>query len=55
MLQWRYDDGERADVPPEAFDPPPRVDQRRGAHGAAARSRRRSMPALLGEIVQVAF
>ena len=55
MLQWRYDIERVLDVPPEAFDPPPRVDSARGAHGAAARSRRRSTRALLGELVQVAF
>jgi 16S rRNA (adenine1518-N6/adenine1519-N6)-dimethyltransferase len=26
MLQWRYDIESVLDVPPEAFDPPPRVD-----------------------------
>lgn len=26
MLQWRYDMENVVDVPPEAFDPPPRVD-----------------------------
>ena len=26
MLQWRYEIEDVLDVPPEAFDPPPRVD-----------------------------
>ncbi|MFX7385750.1 rRNA adenine N-6-methyltransferase family protein, partial [Acinetobacter baumannii] len=26
MLQWRYDIESVLDVPPEAFDPPPKVD-----------------------------
>ncbi len=26
MLQWRYDIESLLDVPPEAFEPPPRVD-----------------------------
>ena len=34
MLQWRYDIEALMDVPPESFDPPPRVDLGRGAHDA---------------------
>ena len=54
MLQWRYEIESVLDVPPEAFDPPPRVDsavvrmQPLGARqGVDAR--------LLGELVMVAF
>ena len=54
MLQWRYDIESVLDVPPEAFDPPPRVDSAvvrmqplPGAAGVDA--------ALLGELVTVAF
>jgi 16S rRNA (adenine1518-N6/adenine1519-N6)-dimethyltransferase len=55
MLQWRYDIESVLDVPPEAFDPPPRV------HSAVVRMQ--PLPAigdavdgaLLGEIVAVAF
>ena len=54
MLQWRYDIESLLDVPPEAFDPPPRVD--------SAVVRMQPLPqaagvdaALLGEIVTVAF
>ena len=54
MLQWRYDVEFLLDVPPEAFDPPPRVD--------SAVVRMQPLPqvgdvdaALLGEIVAVAF
>ena len=53
MLQWRYDIESLLDVPPEAFDPPPRVD--------SAVVRMQPLPqaagvdaALLGEIVTVA-
>ncbi|RRS06280.1 16S rRNA (adenine(1518)-N(6)/adenine(1519)-N(6))-dimethyltransferase RsmA [Aquabacterium soli] len=56
MLQWRYDMESIVDVPPEAFDPPPKVDsavvrmtpRRADAHGDLD-------VALLGEIVTVAF
>ncbi|HEY4069549.1 MAG TPA: 16S rRNA (adenine(1518)-N(6)/adenine(1519)-N(6))-dimethyltransferase RsmA [Burkholderiaceae bacterium] len=54
MLQWRYDIESVLDVPPEAFDPPPRVDSAvvrmlplPDAPGVE--------PALLSELVRVAF
>lgn len=54
MLQWRYDVESVLDVPPEAFNPPPRVD--------SAVVRMRPLPpaqgvdaALLGQLVTVAF
>lgn len=54
MLQWRYDIEAILDVPPEAFEPPPRVDSAvvrmqplPGVEGVDA--------ALLGELVKVAF
>ena len=54
MLQWRYDIESVLDVPPEAFDPPPRVD--------SAVVRMQPLPLrdgidvrLLGELVLVAF
>jgi 16S rRNA (adenine1518-N6/adenine1519-N6)-dimethyltransferase len=54
MLQWRYEIEHLFDVPPEAFDPPPRV------NSAIVRMRPRAnpaavSPALLGKIVTVAF
>jgi 16S rRNA (adenine1518-N6/adenine1519-N6)-dimethyltransferase len=54
MLQWRYDVESVFDVPPEAFDPPPRVDS------AIVRmtpwpTPAAVDPALLEEMVQVAF
>ena len=54
MLQWRYDIESVLDVPPAAFDPPPRVDS------AIVRMLPLAVPpvlnrALLGEMVQVAF
>ena len=54
MLQWRYAMENVLFVPPEAFDPPPRVDS------AVVRMRPRADfapldPALLSEIVQTAF
>lgn len=54
MLQWRYDIENVLDVPPEAFDPPPRVDS------AVVRMQPYPEPpnvdpALLGEMVTVAF
>jgi 16S rRNA (adenine1518-N6/adenine1519-N6)-dimethyltransferase len=54
MLQWRYDIENVLDVPPDAFDPPPRVDS------AVVRMLPLPdavpvMPALLSEIVTVAF
>lgn len=54
MLQWRYAIEHVLDVPPEAFDPPPRV------HSAVVRMTPLSMTTaidsrLLGEMVTVAF
>jgi 16S rRNA (adenine1518-N6/adenine1519-N6)-dimethyltransferase len=56
MLQWRYDIESVLDVPPEAFDPPPRVDS------AIVRMLPLPLPqppavdrALLGELVASAF
>jgi 16S rRNA (adenine1518-N6/adenine1519-N6)-dimethyltransferase len=54
MLQWRYAMESVLDVPPEAFDPPPRVDS------AVVRMVPYEAPAavnaaLLSELVQVAF
>jgi 16S rRNA (adenine1518-N6/adenine1519-N6)-dimethyltransferase len=54
MLQWRYEMEAVLDVPPEAFNPPPRVDS------AVVRMRVRPTPAkvdarLLREVVAVAF
>lgn len=54
MLQWRYDIEQVLDVPPEAFEPPPRVDS------AVVRMTPLPSPAtidavLLGELVAVAF
>jgi len=54
MLQWRYDIQSVLDVPPEAFDPPPRVDS------AVVRMQPLPLAAgvdakLLGELVTVAF
>ena len=54
MLQWRYDMESVLDVPPEAFDPPPRVDS------AVVRMQPWPQPraldaALLEELVAVAF
>ena len=54
MLQWRYDIESLIDVPPECFDPPPRVDS------AVVRMTPLRQPpavdvALLSELVAVAF
>jgi len=54
MLQWRYEIEALFEVPPDAFDPPPKVDS------AVVAMRPRATPApvpqaLLGEIVTVAF
>ncbi|NPC55139.1 16S rRNA (adenine(1518)-N(6)/adenine(1519)-N(6))-dimethyltransferase RsmA [Caenimonas soli] len=54
MLQWRYEMEDVLFVPPESFDPPPRVDS------AVVRMVPRAEPApvdekLLSELVQVAF
>jgi 16S rRNA (adenine1518-N6/adenine1519-N6)-dimethyltransferase len=54
MLQWRYDVEAVFDVPPEAFDPPPRVMSaivRMTPYASPAPL----VPALLEELVQVAF
>ena len=54
MLQWRYAMENVLFVPPESFDPPPRVDSavvRMCPHATPAPVQ----PALLSEIVQVAF
>lgn len=54
MLQWRYEMEDVLAVPPEAFDPPPKVDSavvRMVPRGAPAPVD----PALLSELVQVAF
>jgi 16S rRNA (adenine1518-N6/adenine1519-N6)-dimethyltransferase len=54
MLQWRYAMEAVLDVPPQAFDPPPRVDSavvRMLPHAAPAALD----PALLTELVTVAF
>ncbi|HEX4510467.1 MAG TPA: 16S rRNA (adenine(1518)-N(6)/adenine(1519)-N(6))-dimethyltransferase RsmA [Burkholderiaceae bacterium] len=54
MLQWRYAIESLFDVPPEAFDPPPKVDSAIVAmrpHAAPAAVAQ----ALLGEMVTVAF
>ena len=54
MLQWRYQIEPVLDVPPEAFDPPPRVDS------AVVRMTPKPVapgvePKLLGELVTIAF
>ena len=54
MLQWRYDIESLLEVPPEAFEPPPRVDS------AVVRMQplpdtQAVDPVLLGELVTVAF
>lgn len=54
MLQWRYDMHDILDVPPECFDPPPRVDS------AVVRMVPKVQPqvvnvGLLSELVKVAF
>jgi len=54
MLQWRYSIENVLDVPPEAFDPPPRV------NSAVVRMHPLPLPegvnaALLSELVTVAF
>ena len=47
MLQWRYDIESLFDVPPEAFDPPPRVDSAVVRMVPLARAGRASTAALL--------
>ena len=54
MLQWRYEMSSVLDVPPESFDPPPKVDS------AVVRMVPKPQPvavdvALLSELVRVAF
>jgi 16S rRNA (adenine1518-N6/adenine1519-N6)-dimethyltransferase len=54
MLQWRYAIDSLLDVPPQAFDPPPKV------HSSVVRLRPWPEPPavdhrLFGELVQVAF
>ncbi len=54
MLQWRYAMESVLDVPPDAFDPPPKVDSavvRMVPHASVPLVD----PALLSELVQVAF
>lgn len=54
MLQWRYDIDCVLEVPPEAFDPPPRVDSA-VVRMLPLREVPRVDPVLLGELVTVAF
>jgi 16S rRNA (adenine1518-N6/adenine1519-N6)-dimethyltransferase len=54
MLQWRYDIESLIKVPPEAFDPPPRVDSA-VVRMQPLRSPPPVDPRLLGEIVTLAF
>lgn len=54
MLQWRYDIESVLDVPPEAFDPPPRVDSAI-VRMLPLKSPPAVEPALLGELVASAF
>jgi 16S rRNA (adenine1518-N6/adenine1519-N6)-dimethyltransferase len=54
MLQWRYEMENVLSVPPEAFDPPPRVDSAVVRMVPFARPAAVD-PALLSELVQVAF
>ena len=54
MLQWRYEMEDVLFVPPEAFDPPPKVDS--AVVGMVPRAQPAAVdPALLSELVQVAF
>ena len=54
MLQWRYEIEPLFDVPPESFDPPPRVDS--AVLRMTPLPRRATVdPALLREIVTVGF
>lgn len=54
MLQWRYDMQQVLDVPPEAFDPPPRVDS--AVVRMAPLAHAMALPqAHLSELVKVAF
>jgi 16S rRNA (adenine1518-N6/adenine1519-N6)-dimethyltransferase len=54
MLQWRYEIESVLDVPPEAFEPPPRVDSA-VVRMQPLREVPRVDPVLLGELVTVAF
>ena len=54
MLQWRYEMANVLFVPPESFDPPPRVDSAVVRMVPLAEPPKLD-PVLLGEIVQVAF
>lgn len=54
MLQWRYDIESVLDVPPEAFDPPPRVDSA-VVRMQPLREVPRIDPSLLESLVAVAF
>jgi len=54
MLQWRYDIENVLEVPPEAFEPPPRVDSA-VVRMQPLREVPRIAPALLEELVAVAF
>ena len=55
MLQWRYEMENVLFVPPEAFDPPPRVDSAVVRMVPLRRRRAAVDAALLRELVQVAF
>jgi len=54
MLQWRYDIESVLEVPPTAFDPPPRVDSA-VVRMQPLREVPRIVPTLLEELVAVAF
>ncbi len=54
MLQWRYDIESMLDVPPEAFEPPPRVDSAVVCMRPWPKAPLLD-PELLGELVMVAF
>jgi 16S rRNA (adenine1518-N6/adenine1519-N6)-dimethyltransferase len=54
MLQWRYEMENVLHVPPEAFDPPPKVDSA-VVRMVPLEAPARVDSALLSEIVQVAF
>ncbi|MFG6467957.1 16S rRNA (adenine(1518)-N(6)/adenine(1519)-N(6))-dimethyltransferase RsmA [Roseateles sp. BYS87W] len=54
MLQWRYDIESVLDVPPEAFDPPPRVDSAI-VRMLPLKTPPAVDPALLGDLVASAF
>lgn len=55
MLQWRYDIESVLDVPPEAFEPPPRVDSAVVRMQPLPPGDTAVDPVLLGELVTVAF